>query len=168
MRLELEKIAKEGEEKFEENLAFRNFLKEQEGNQIDELVFRFNEQLSATIDCTACGNCCKELMINLEEDDVARLCAGTGKTKTDFIKDYVEQSAAGSMMVMNTIPCKFLADKKCTIYAHRPQECRNFPGLHIAGFQTRMFATFMHYGRCPIIYRVIEKLKIATGFRNIE
>ena len=60
---------------------------------------------------------------------------------------------------MNKIPCHFLHENKCTVYEARPTECREFPGLHKPGFIKRSFATFMHYGRCPIIFNVIEALK---------
>lgn len=164
----LRKMEIEAGEKFEENIRFRNFLKEQDAPAIDTLVIGLNEEVSAGVDCTACGNCCRQLMINLENADVERLCAATNQTAAEFKEYYVECSSSGNLMVMNTIPCKFLTDDKCTVYTHRPQECRNFPGLDAAGFQGRMFATFMHYGRCPIIYEVLEKLKAKTGFSKDE
>ena len=103
-------------------------------------------------------------MINVEEGDAARLAAHLNMNIADFENRYVEKSSAGTLAVMNTIPCHFLSDNKCVVYEARPNECREFPGLHKPGFNDRLFATFMHYGRCPIIYNVIEALKVKLDF----
>ncbi|MBV9989122.1 MAG: hypothetical protein JO301_15695, partial [Chitinophagaceae bacterium] len=42
--------------------------------------------------------------------------------------------------------------------------CREFPALHVPGFRNRLFTTFMHYERCPIIFNVMEQLKDVIGF----
>ena len=65
-------------------------------------------------------------------------------------------------MLMNAIPCTFLKEEKCTVYAHRFAGCREFPAMHLPNFNKRLFTTFMHYSRCPIIYNVIEGLKIVV------
>jgi hypothetical protein len=39
------------------------------------------------------------------------------------------------------------------------KSAENFRRLHHKGFTGRLFAMFMHYGRCPIVYNVIEGLK---------
>lgn len=127
---------------------------------LDNTVYSLYEALSPQIDCTACGNCCRSLLINVEKED-ARVLAGYLDISIDqFRKTYVEESSSGELSVMNKIPCHFLKDNMCTVYAARPAECREFPGLHRPGFNQRLFATFMHYGRCPIIYNVIEGLRL--------
>ena len=35
-------------------------------------------------------------------------------------------------------------------------------------FNKRLFAHFIHYGRCPIIFNVIERLKIILNFENVK
>lgn len=105
-------------------------------------------------------------MINVEDSDAARLAAYLNMTIDNFQNRYVERSSAGTLAVMNAIPCHFLSNNKCTVYEARPNECREFPGLHKPGFNDRLFATFMHYGRCPIIYNVIEALKVKLDFAS--
>ncbi|WP_158638330.1 YkgJ family cysteine cluster protein [Panacibacter ginsenosidivorans] len=141
------------------NLHFRELLKQKDSNRIDDLVFKLNDEISEKVDCTKCGNCCRSLMINVNDADAARLSAHLQIDKEDFYNCYVERSSQGSLAVMNTIPCHFLDENKCTVYEARPNECREFPGLHHPGFTKRLFTIFMHYGRCPIIYNVVEKLK---------
>jgi Fe-S-cluster containining protein len=67
-------------------------------------------------------------------------------------------------MIMNAIPCRFLEELSCTIYTVRFAGCREFPALHLPGFTARYFTTRMHYGRCPIIFNVLEALKKELSF----
>lgn len=157
-------IAQEAIIKEEENFRFREVLKSKNSNAIDELVFQLNGSISSQIDCTKCGNCCRSLMINITTADTERLAAHLQTSIKEFEEKYVERSSEGTFAVMNSIPCHFLHENKCTVYEKRPEECREFPGLHRNGFTTRLFATFMHYGRCPIVYNVIEALKKAPIF----
>lgn len=152
-------IAETAEIKEAENLRFKNLLQTCDSNTVDALVFKLNASVSPQIDCTKCGNCCRSLMINVEPIDVVRLADHLNISKESFYTKYVEQSSEGTLAVMNTIPCHFLFDNKCSVYEARPVECREFPGLHQPGFTQRLFATFMHYRRCPIIFNVVEKLK---------
>jgi Fe-S-cluster containining protein len=156
---DLSAIAKAAETKEEENFLFREFLQQYEEAAIDKLVFELNETITPRIDCTTCGNCCRSLMINVEDNDSKRLAEHLNITKEIFEQKYLERSSQGSLSVINTIPCHFLHCNKCTVYEARPHECGEFPGLHQPGFTKRSFATFMHYGRCPIVYNVIEALK---------
>jgi hypothetical protein len=69
-------------------------------------------------------------------------------------------------MIMNSIPCGFLSENKCTVYEKRFDECREFPHLHKDNFKGRLFGTLIHYAMCPIIFNVVEELKKATGFKT--
>ena len=159
-------IAQESITKEEENVRLREILKNKNSDVVDELVFQLNESISSQIDCTQCGNCCRSLMINIDSEDAQRLAAHLHTSAKKFEEKYIEHSSEGTLAVMNAIPCHFLHENKCTVYAARPKECREFPALHHKGFTERLFAVFMHYGRCPIVYNVIEalKTKIATSY----
>lgn len=146
------------------NLQFGELLKQKDPAEIDQLVFKLNDEITPQIDCTDCGNCCRSLMINVDNADATRLAEHLQLDKEAFYEKYVERSSQGSLAVMNTIPCHFLQENKCTVYEARPTECRVFPGLHNPGFTKRLFTIFMHYGRCPIIYNVVEKLKDETHY----
>lgn len=151
-------LAKEALIKEEENSRFRDYLSGKDQNSLDELVFILNERVSAAIDCTLCGACCRSLMINVTGAEVKELSRTLGMLPGDFKAKYIEESAQGHFII-NQIPCHFLAGGKCSIYANRFTECREFPHLHKPHFKNRLFGTLMHYGRCPIIYNVIEELK---------
>lgn len=153
-------------ERMEENEVFKSWLKLQDAEKIDSIVHVLNREVEPQIDCTTCGNCCRNLMINVEDAAVERLSERLGMTSKKFVDQYIEKGM--HMQVFNTIPCHFLSNCKCTVYEHRPAACGDFPSLHQPGFNTRLFATFMHYGLCPIIYNVVEKLKETTGFISAD
>lgn len=153
-------IAEAAEKNEAANEKLKSVLLRMPDAEVDELVVDLNNRISPRIDCTQCGNCCRTLMINVEKEDALRLASHTGLPFETFEDKYIEKSSEGTLCIMKTIPCSFLHDNKCTVYEARPNECREFPGLHRAGFNERLFATFMHYGRCPIIFNVIEELKM--------
>ena len=161
-----EEINKIAAENIIENENFREFLNNLNSDLVDEYVFELNKNISVLIDCTKCGACCNKLMINIEPSDIPRISSHLKINDDDFIDKYVERGT--TMMIMNSIPCTFLSKKMCTVYEGRFTECREFPNLHKPGFQKRLFATLMHYEICPIIFNVIENLKIITEFKTPE
>lgn len=146
-----------------ENDAFRTFLSTHDEKEIDTLVARLNTEIAPQIDCTACGNCCKSLMVNINEAEATNLAAHLQLSRESFDTKYIEKGGNG-MMLLNAIPCHFLNDNKCTVYEHRFEGCKEFPALHLPGFKRRAFTTFMHYDRCPIIFNVVERLKAELNF----
>jgi len=137
----------------------------QDPNTIDRLVQEINEVITEQIDCTQCGNCCKTLMINISEKEANAVALHLVRNRPDFDEQYVEKGING-MMIMNKMPCHFLNENKCTVYDHRFSGCREFPAMHLPNFTERLFTTFMHYERCPIIFNVVEQLKKELSFEK--
>ena len=153
--------------KDEENDHFLRSLRNRDILELDKLAHEINAVVSAGIDCTQCGNCCRSLVINVTQQEVV-LLAGHLKMSLELTKEkYIEESQQGNCFI-NTIPCHFFSDTKCGIYEHRFTECRDFPHLHKPGFKARLPGTLMHYGRCPIIYNVVEEMKVQLGFFEAE
>ncbi len=156
-------IAASATKKQAENDAFGTYLKSASQPEIiDTLVNSLNDSVSQQVDCTVCGNCCKTLMINVTDGEADNLSNHLNKSRPEFDAQFLEKGS--SMMVINKMPCHFLNNNKCTVYDYRFAGCREFPALHLPNFTKRLFTTFMHYDRCPIIYNVVEQLKIETGF----
>jgi uncharacterized protein len=158
-------IAAFAKEKESENDEFRSFLATHDGPEIDEIVVGLNAEISPAIDCTSCGNCCKSLMVNINETEADNLSNHLQLSRENFDEKYLEKGSNG-MMILNSIPCHFLSENKCTVYEHRFEGCKEFPALHLPHFKKRAFTTFMHYDRCPIIFNVVERLKDALNFHN--
>ena len=156
-------IASQAPLKEEENDHFLSSLRNRDGIELDDIAHSLNKDVSSVIDCTACGNCCKTLVINVTHKEIGLLAKHLNLSEESTKEKYIEESQEGKCYI-NTIPCHFLSEKKCTIYEPRFTECRDFPHLHKPGFKARLAGTLMHYGRCPIIYNVIEEMKVKLGF----
>ncbi|OYZ50390.1 MAG: hypothetical protein B7Y15_09040 [Bacteroidetes bacterium 24-39-8] len=148
-----------------ENLRFKDYLVSLDSTSLDQMVFELEASISAKVDCTKCGNCCKSLMITVSEPEAENLAEVLNLERNNFDKQYLEKGMHG-LMLINTIPCHFLAENKCTVYEHRFEGCREFPALHLPHFQKRLFTHFMHYQRCPIIFNVVEQLKDEMSFER--
>jgi uncharacterized protein len=159
----LEQLIFFAKNKQDENKAFQTHLQNLESTEIDNSVMQLNDLITPQIDCTKCGNCCRSLMINVSEQEANQVADHLKLTRLEFDNRYIEKGF-GNDMILNTIPCHFLSESSCTIYSNRFNGCREFPALHIPGFNKRLFTIFMHYDRCPIIYNVVEHLKIAVAF----
>jgi len=149
--------------KIEENDAFRIYINNRETEKIDELVKAINTDVEKNVDCKECGACCKGLMINVTATEITSVSKNLNTNETDFKNKYIEESLNGQFII-NTIPCHFLDDKICSIYENRFNECREFPHLNKPNFNDRLFGTLIHYSICPIIYNVVEQLKIEMQF----
>jgi Fe-S-cluster containining protein len=154
-------------EKENVNDQFISFLKGQPADEIDHQVHGLSAGMTLQIDCTQCGNCCRSLMIQVNEQEITQLSVRLNMSEETFTDQYVEKGM-GAQMIMNTIPCHFLEDNKCLVYEDRFSGCREFPALHLPQVTSRLFTIFMHYGRCPIIYNVMEALKERLNFNSAE
>jgi len=148
-----------------ENDEFQAFLRSKTNEIVDNAVQLLDADITPQIDCRSCGNCCKSLMIVVEEKEADDLADFLQQSRADFDDQYVEKGSNG-MMLMNAIPCSFLNNNSCSVYEHRFAGCREFPALHLPQIKDRLFTVFMHYERCPIIFNVMEQLKIDLNFHQ--
>lgn len=161
---DLERIRRLAEEREDENFAFRSYLKGRGGPKLDARVRRILERVTADIDCAECGNCCQSLRPTVSRRDVTRLAETLPMTAAEVRKEYVETNDCGELCLRGG-PCPFLNGKTCSVYDHRPENCRSFPHLHKKHFTTRLFGVIGNYGLCPIVFNVYERLKAEMGWR---
>ena len=166
LKTDLTVISLQATEKEAENDRFKAFVQQFQGTAIDAAVFRLNEETAPKISCTQCGNCCKTLMVNITDEEADRLSAHLKESRESFDEKHLEKGSGG-LMIINSMPCHFLENNACTVYEYRFAGCKEFPALHLPGFKERLFTTFMHYGRCPIIFNVVEQLKVEMGFKEL-
>jgi Fe-S-cluster containining protein len=161
----LQAIAPVACKKEAENEAFIPFLKNLPSEQVDAAEQNLNEAITPYIDCRHCGNCCKSLLINVTDAEAAAVAEHLKVPRSQFNESYIEEGISSTLLI-NAIPCPFLKNLSCSIYEHGFQGCKEFPALHIPEFNKRTLTTFMHYSRCPIIFNVVEHLKIVLKFVN--
>lgn len=94
--------------------------------------------------CTGCGNCCKEPLLPLTDEDLGRLARHTGADPLSLVQfvsrdeidmDHEPEGFAllrqgRRVMVLKHVRgrCVYLgADERCTVYNERPLGCRVFP-----------------------------------------
>jgi hypothetical protein len=134
--------------------------------ELDRLVDEIAAEVIPQIDCTTCANCCRSLRVGLTPDDVPPLVEALRLPPERVIAVYVDQEAGAQQDewgVFRCSPCALLHNKLCTVYAHRPQSCRDYPAL-TPDFRWLYGEIARGAGLCPIIFNVIERLKLRLGW----
>ncbi|MEO8146550.1 MAG: YkgJ family cysteine cluster protein [Bacteroidia bacterium] len=162
---DLEYIERKAEEKMKENYTFRVFLKGRDPDKTDRLVKEINDEVTSQIDCTKCANCCKELEAGVTNDEIRKLAELKNLVTEDFIKQYIREDDFEREPFLKHHPCTFLENNLCSIYDQRPKACRDFPNTHKPGFTSRTLGMINYYGICPIVFNVMERLKLRMRFR---
>jgi Fe-S-cluster containining protein len=133
---------------------------------LDALVDEIAAEVIPQIDCTACANCCRSLVVGLTPDDIPPLADALNLPPGDVIALYVDREAGkrhAEWGVFRSSPCLLLDGHVCSVYAHRPQSCRDYPAL-TPDFRWLRDEILQGVGRCPIIFNVIERLKVRLGW----
>jgi Fe-S-cluster containining protein len=167
LELNIEKISRISDQKENENYRFRSFLKGRDSKKVDKIVHRLNWEIEKLIDCRDCGNCCKYLRPCVTVDEVDKLSKIENLSSEDFNKNFIETDDLENIKYLKDTPCKFLEDKKCTIYTDRPEDCKSYPHLHKVDFASRTFEMIENCGICPIVFNVFERLKMEFRFIKI-
>jgi len=166
IELDLNVIKKNSKIKEDENFEFRSFLKGQDPDEIDKIVHELYSEVLEYVDCTKCANCCIELETCFKEHELDSLTKHLHIDKKVFIEQSTKPNEFGDEdnYYLNSKPCQFLTDKKCTIYELRPEECNSYPYLHKDKFISRLIGVIQNYEICPIVYNVYELLKKELDF----
>ncbi|MFN4083263.1 MAG: YkgJ family cysteine cluster protein [Bacteroidia bacterium] len=149
-------------EKQSENVLFKKYLKQFTNTEVDIWVREITNLVEPNIDCTQCGNCCKKLEPGLQFEEIEILAQQKQMDVMEFKKQYVDFD--GDALFLKAKPCTFLQNTVCGIYANRPASCADYPHLHQPNFKYKRNVWF-NYTICPIVYVVVEKLKVKTAFK---
>jgi Fe-S-cluster containining protein len=163
MKLEtdLNKIIKLSEQNDQENWNFRLFLKGYDATieETDSIVYELHQRISSEIDCTDCANCCKKVQPVIDQEDIKKCCEGFGISVSQLKKKYLKPNRKQGKLVFKEKPCPFLKNNLCSIYSHRPKDCKSFPHLHKKEFIFRLWDVVENCSICPIVFNVYEQLK---------
>ena len=166
---DLKEIARLSERNRDRNMEFRTFLKGSsrwaDNEELDFLVREILAEVTAAIDCTTCGNCCREMGVAVEAEEIERLARHMGVSAEEFESRHVATDDGCGEKFMPETPCPFLGGTLCTIYEDRPAVCRDFPYLHKEHFRSRLFGVVDDCAICPIVFNVYEELKRRTNWR---
>jgi len=153
-------IATLASEREDDNWLFRSFLKGLDPDivEVDSVVHAIYEEVASQIDCRACGNCCREMLPTLTEDDVGLLATGLGTTPEAVERQYLVTDEEGDV-IFNQRPCPFLSENQCRVYDCRPETCRSYPHLQKREFVIRSMQAVWNCSICPIVFNVFERMK---------
>jgi hypothetical protein len=140
-------------------LKFFNKLKKNKPTKLDTVVANIHEEVIQQTDCLACANCCKTTSPIFYNSDIDRIASKLKTTSKKFIDQYLHIDEDGDY-VLNQAPCVFLDEQNyCSIYAFRPQACREYPHTDRKRFYQILDLTFQNTLICPAAYVIVEKLK---------
>lgn len=159
VEIDLDKIREIAAQRRAENAHFKLSLKTIPIRQIDEMVGQLNKEVSAVVDCTACGNCCKRLEPPVDEQELKRLASLKKLDVTSFKEKFIGEEAVTRIQFLKCQPCIFLQENRCGIYEQRPASCADYPHLHQPNFKYRWKSIMANYAMCPIVFNVVEQLK---------
>lgn len=168
IEIDLAKIERLAIQRENENFAFRMFLKSFDDKEVDKIVHRLHRIVTRQIDCLACGNCCNSLVPRVKEEEINYLASLDNVSVEDFICDHIEEDKYEGSLFLKATPCRYLNGKACTIYENRPKECREYPYTHRRGFVFRSLSMITNYAICPIVFNIMENLKVELEFKEID
>lgn len=152
----IKQLAKEREA---ENQAFQKKLMAIPLKKVDEMFFPLAKEAEQAIDCTTCGNCCKELEPEVSQSEILRLANLAQLTPEDFKRIHLGMEPGTGIQFMKAQPCCFLSGTRCSIYIDRPASCQDYPHLHHPRVKYRIKKILDQYGICPIVFNSVEALK---------
>lgn len=150
--------------KRQENEAFRNFLKPYPADVVEAELQPIVQEVTARVDCTKCGNCCRNLEPGISVEEAGLLAKSKGISKEIFLRDFTSIEPETGVLFMNHQPCIFFDGSLCTIYENRPASCADFPHLVKGNFKFRFHSIMANYAICPIVFNSVEGLKHEMGF----
>ena len=159
MEIDLEKIREIAAQRKEENAQFKLSLKTIPIRQVDDIVAQLSKEVSAAIDCTACGNCCKQLEPPVDQHELKRLATLKELDNNTFKEKFIGEEPGTQIQFLKCQPCIFLQENRCGIYEQRPASCADYPHLHQPNFKYRWKSIMANYAMCPIVFNVVEQLK---------
>ncbi len=160
-RIDAEELRRRAEQRLEENLSFRAYLKTLDAGEVDRLFREAHDETASRIDCRECGRCCRAVQPAVTSREIPILVSRLGCAGETFVDEHLTKIPGG--WYMKREPCVFLSENECTIYEDRPGSCRSYPHLTEPGIADRLYQVLDNYAICPIVFHAWEAVKGALS-----
>ena len=156
-------IASLAEPHWGDNWNFRAYLQlEVDPVEIDDAAAEIYADVAAKIDCTKCGNCCREVYPFLSSADESRLVEGLMNSGRAI--PALQSEGGDERRTFCAKPCPMLEGDRCSVYEFRPDDCRNYPHLDRPDFLGGSVGFIENYGTCPIVFHVYSRMKAKFSY----
>lgn len=153
------------EEKIDENLRFRRFLKMRaDSDELDRQFKHLHNQIFKKYDCVKCRNCCKALGCEISKEEVEGCAQTLDMQEIEFVSKYLEENIDGGFS-SKKIPCVFLKDGKCLLNKNEPISCKEYPYTDKPGRLFSLYGVIENAKICPAVYEILEELKKIYNFK---
>jgi Fe-S-cluster containining protein len=126
--------------------------------KMDTVVHALHNDISESIDCLECANCCRTLGPAIYDKDIERLSRALRMKPSEVVETYLRVDEDHDYVFKST-PCPFLLpDNYCSVYESRPKACREYPHTDRKKFSQIYKLTVKNSLTCPIAYEVLMRL----------
>ena len=126
----------------------------------DALIHPLQEEITESIDCLDCANCCKTTSPIYRDVDIKRVSKAAGFNQREFADEHLFLDTDGHYALKSS-PCLFLESNNCcSIYKDRPLACREFPHTDRKNFIGINKINELNSRMCPIVAKLLLELKI--------
>jgi uncharacterized protein len=130
------------------------FYDDLDDKKLDAIIDEMAAPIIAAIDCTRCANCCKLLPVEVRQEDAERLATALNLPFDEFVARYLGPHPDGDAWLFTPQPCPFLSGTLCSVYPHRPEGCRFYPGI-TPDFRWLLDDLIKSANVCPIVYNLL-------------
>jgi len=137
--------------------------KKQPPKTLDQDFQENHDAVFETVDCLACGHCCKTTSPIFKERDIQRIAKAQRMSISRFSQQYLKRDDEGDW-VLKSAPCVFLeADTNaCSIYDVRPQACREYPHTDRKNMAGILNLTEQNAHLCPAVSSIVQRMMDLT------
>ena len=115
---------------------------------------KIQEEILSFFKCHRCGFCCRNIPVQLKEEEIKNISAYLRISEQEFVKRYLDKNKLPTLYLRT--PCPFFEFYRCTIYPVRPSVCRTYP------FNEELLCLLQRRDNiyCPLARDIARELRI--------
>ena len=146
-------------QKENENYRFRHFLKiYADEEELDKQFKELHNKYFKIYDCKKCRNCCKEIGISMDENELNKICKYIKLDKNKYIQENLNKKYGE--YTFKEKRCKFLDENNnCKVKECLPKSCKEYPYTDKEERLFSLYSVISNASVCPVVYEILEELK---------